>query len=291
MFFYPIDAPFTIFLSISCAVVTSLETTYAWIGCCVCPPIAVANWFVSLAPTTLNDGGIGAEPPPPDGLGDGDGGEPPAFNPLKPFAVAAIFVAILIPAAILFAVTNFAANATDAPPVGIANAEPWAIVAAFDACVCIIVLAIPIALSPIIAAACNALLSPAILPSNAKPPAILFKFESCIAFFCSTSIFAILTSSSAFSFIFLNLSASFSSNTFFLSASFSSCIFCSSSFLNFSSSSIAFNLAFSSLFAATIWDVTSLAFVNLAVSKSINLAFKLASSSKSSLVDFDNLFS
>jgi len=96
------------------------------------------------------------------------------------------------------------------------------------------------------------LLSPAILPSNAKPPAILFKFASCIAFFCSTSNLAILISSSAFSFTFLNLSASASSKTFFLSASFSSCIFCSSSFLNFSSSSIAFNLAFSSLFAATI---------------------------------------
>ena len=80
-----------------------------------------------------------------------------------------MFDAILIPAEILFAATNLVAKATDVPPVGIANAAPCAIVAALDVCVCIIVFAIPAALSPINAAACNALLSPAILPRKANP--------------------------------------------------------------------------------------------------------------------------
>ena len=53
------------FLSISCAVVTSLLTTYALAGLCVCPPIASANCVSPLAPTTLNAGGVdtvGIEP-------------------------------------------------------------------------------------------------------------------------------------------------------------------------------------------------------------------------------------
>ena len=48
-----------------CAVVTSLATTNAWTGCCVCLPIASANWFVSLAPTILKDGACTCAPPPP----------------------------------------------------------------------------------------------------------------------------------------------------------------------------------------------------------------------------------
>ena len=57
------------FLSSSCAVLTSLETTNACTGCCVCSPIASASWFVTLAPTTLNAGACGdASPPLP--LGD-----------------------------------------------------------------------------------------------------------------------------------------------------------------------------------------------------------------------------
>ena len=60
------------FLSISCAVVTSLLTTYALVGCCVWLPIASASCVSPLAPTTLNAGGVGVvgiepvceEPPP-----------------------------------------------------------------------------------------------------------------------------------------------------------------------------------------------------------------------------------
>ena len=60
------------FLSNCWLVVTSPETTNACTGCCSCSPIASANWFVSLAPTTLNEGGCGNDatggaPPPVDG--------------------------------------------------------------------------------------------------------------------------------------------------------------------------------------------------------------------------------
>ena len=58
-----------------------------------------------------------------------------------------------------------------------------------------------------------------------------------------------------------------------------------------SASLIAFKRAFSSFPKAIIWLVTSFCLVNLCVSKSINLAFKLASSSKSALVDLPNAFS
>ena len=63
-----------IFLSSSCAVVTSLLTTYALDGLCDCPPIASANWSAPLAPTTLKAGGCAPPPPPP-----ADGLEPDGF--------------------------------------------------------------------------------------------------------------------------------------------------------------------------------------------------------------------
>ena len=47
------------FLSISCAVVTSLDTTYALAGLCVWLPIASANCVSPLAPTTLVASGVG----------------------------------------------------------------------------------------------------------------------------------------------------------------------------------------------------------------------------------------
>jgi len=52
-------APSTILFSKLCAVVTSLATTYACTGSCVCPATASANWLVSVAPTILNCGGCG----------------------------------------------------------------------------------------------------------------------------------------------------------------------------------------------------------------------------------------
>ena len=77
-----------------CAVVTSLATTKACTGCWDCPPIASANWFESLAPTTLKAGGTeGAEgveiPPPP----------PPKADAADfAFPVAEV-IALIIPAA------------------------------------------------------------------------------------------------------------------------------------------------------------------------------------------------
>ena len=53
----------------------------------------------------------------------------------------------------------------------------------------------------------------------------------------------------------------------------------------------AASVALASAFKVAICVVTSFAFLNLAVSKSINLAFKLASSSKSSLVELAWAFS
>ena len=79
-FVYPILAPCIIFLSNSCAVLTSLETTKAWTGCWACSPNASASWFVPLAPTTLNAGtdGVdvvvdGTETPPPPPVWQPDG--------------------------------------------------------------------------------------------------------------------------------------------------------------------------------------------------------------------------
>ena len=46
-----------LFLSNSCAVVTSLATTNAFTGSCFCPAIASVNWFIGDAPTTLKLGG------------------------------------------------------------------------------------------------------------------------------------------------------------------------------------------------------------------------------------------
>ena len=65
------------FLSKACASVTSLDTTNAFTGCFSSCPIDCANWFVSLAPTTLKAAGVdvallGAEilvPPPPFPVG------------------------------------------------------------------------------------------------------------------------------------------------------------------------------------------------------------------------------
>ena len=76
----------------------------------------------------------------------------PPPNALNPFAVAAIFVAIPIPAPILFKVISAAAKA--APP-GIK--AYFNLAAAFAACVLITILEIPIALSAINAAFCNPL--------------------------------------------------------------------------------------------------------------------------------------
>ena len=77
-----------------CAVVTSLATTNACTGCCVCPPIASANWFVSLAPTILNDGGAGALPLPADMLGVAT--VPPPVGSV--FLIVAMFLAATAPA-------------------------------------------------------------------------------------------------------------------------------------------------------------------------------------------------
>ena len=62
-FVYPILAPSIIFLSSSCAVLTSFETTKALSGCWDCPAITSANWSVAPAPTMLNAGacaGVGS---------------------------------------------------------------------------------------------------------------------------------------------------------------------------------------------------------------------------------------
>jgi len=57
---YPILADSTILRSKACDVVTSLDTTYALAGFVSFSPMASANWFVGLAPTTLNAGGVDA---------------------------------------------------------------------------------------------------------------------------------------------------------------------------------------------------------------------------------------
>jgi len=98
LLYYPIVAPDTIFLSSSCAVVTSLLTTNAFTGCCVWSDITLANWLVALAPTTLKAGGAdgiaGDAPlPPPDPLAN-DGGVGSfvaviCFTFLKPAAIIA----------------------------------------------------------------------------------------------------------------------------------------------------------------------------------------------------------
>ena len=49
------------FLSSDCAVVTSLATTKALTGCCCCPAIVSASWFVSDEPTMLKAGACAAE--------------------------------------------------------------------------------------------------------------------------------------------------------------------------------------------------------------------------------------
>lgn len=71
------DAASIILRSKLWALVTSLETTYACIGCWFCISKTSANWLIPLAPTELNDGGVeaagwvgteGTEPPPLEGI-------------------------------------------------------------------------------------------------------------------------------------------------------------------------------------------------------------------------------
>ena len=90
------------FLSSSCAVVTSPLTTNAWTGGWL--PNASANWFTPLAPTVLNCGGSD------DIVADGIAGvaSPPvslAPNPAGGLGVLveAIFLTFLKPAAIIAA--------------------------------------------------------------------------------------------------------------------------------------------------------------------------------------------
>ena len=59
-FVYPILAPCIIFLSNSCAEVTSLETTKALNGCCPCEANTSANWSEVLCPTILKAGACDA---------------------------------------------------------------------------------------------------------------------------------------------------------------------------------------------------------------------------------------
>jgi hypothetical protein len=97
--------------------------------------------------------GAGAEEPPPLSPPT----EPPPFAEPPPkapkaFAVAAIFAPIPIPAPILFKAISAAAKA--APP---GNKEYFKRAAEFAACVFIIILEIPIALSAIKAAFCKPL--------------------------------------------------------------------------------------------------------------------------------------
>ena len=92
---------------------------------------------------------------------------PPLLGaPLLPIAanpapVAAIVAATPTAVDILFAVTNDAAAATDAPPDTIASDAPCATIATFAALFAIIIFAILIALSAINAAACSSSLPPA----------------------------------------------------------------------------------------------------------------------------------
>ena len=97
------------FRSNSCAVLTSFETTNALTGCCACPPIASANWFVPDAPTMLNAGGI-----------DGVAALPP------PVAVGVVG-AVVVPTLVLFIALMFArpAAAALAGVVGTAATAVW----------------------------------------------------------------------------------------------------------------------------------------------------------------------
>ena len=85
--------------------------------------------LLSLPSTRLNAGAVAppaAPPSAPPPLG-----APPLPKAANPLAVAAIFAAIPIPAAMLFCKTSAVAAATDAPPLGIARAAPCAVVATF----------------------------------------------------------------------------------------------------------------------------------------------------------------
>jgi hypothetical protein len=86
--------------------------------------------LLSLPSTRLNAGAAAPPAAPPSAPPDG---APPLPKADSPFAVAAIFAAIPIPAAMLFCKTSAVAAATDAPPLGIARAAPCAVVATFDA--------------------------------------------------------------------------------------------------------------------------------------------------------------
>ena len=85
-----------------CAVVTSFATTYAWTGCCDCPPIASANWFVSLAPTILKLGGC--EPPPPLGALPEAAPPPPLLFGILTLAIFLTFANPTTPVAIAWAI-------------------------------------------------------------------------------------------------------------------------------------------------------------------------------------------
>ena len=72
-FFYPNVAPSIAFLSASCADVTALLTTTAWIGA-VSVSIVSWIWLVPVLPTKLKAGAVGCDPalgapPPPPPLG------------------------------------------------------------------------------------------------------------------------------------------------------------------------------------------------------------------------------
>jgi hypothetical protein len=158
LFFY-IPTLSIMFLSKLCAVVTSLLTTYACIGCCDWLAITPASWLESEAPTTLKEGGAlgaviagaGAEPPPPElgidedvvGVGLSD------FNAEIALAAPATLPAILAPAERLLIVTQGIPNVTGDSSTALAFA-----IAVLD-----IILEIDATWSTIILAIANALFS------------------------------------------------------------------------------------------------------------------------------------
>ena len=70
---------------------TSLATTKVFIGCLLWPPMASANWLVSLAPTVLKSGGV-------DGI-DGAGGLPPVLGGGLPPSGLALAIFLMLTAA------------------------------------------------------------------------------------------------------------------------------------------------------------------------------------------------
>ena len=109
--------------------VTSPLTTTA-LTALSCPVMLSCIALLSVPSTRLKAGASAPPPAPPASPLDG---APPLPKAASPLAVAAIFVAIPIPAAILFCKTSAVAAATDVPPLANASEAPCAVVATFDA--------------------------------------------------------------------------------------------------------------------------------------------------------------